>query len=142
VPGGAPIHHALDCITSPESVAVCFAAMSRAGGRYACLEGLKDEWRTRRAIRTKEVMGFEGFGHKVALGDGDDNTYSREANPELYSRGTYWASEMQASLDKGSIKPHPVRELEGKWEGIIEGLSMLQRGEIRGQKLVIRVGAV
>ncbi|KAF4614410.1 hypothetical protein G7Y89_g15327 [Cudoniella acicularis] len=91
---------------------------------------------TRRAIRTKEVMGFEGFGHRVVLGE---NTYSRDANVELYNRGNEWANEMQTSLDQGSIKPHPVREVEGQWQGIIEGLGMLQRGEVRGQKLVIRV---
>ena len=113
--------------------------MSRAGGRYACLEMLKDEWRTRRAICTKEVMGFEGFGHRVALGE---NTYSREANMELYRRGDEWAAEMQALLDQGLIKPHPVRQVGGQWEGIIEGLGMLQRAEVRGQKLVVRVAAL
>ena len=138
-PGGTPIRHVLDCITSPESVAICFAAMGRAGGRYACLEGLKDEWRTRRAIRTKEVMGFEGFGHRVALGA---NTYSREANMELYGHGNEWAAEMQAAVNQGLIKPHPVRQVAGQWEGVIEGLGMLQRGEVRGEKLVVRVAAL
>lgn len=135
-PDSTAIHHTLDCITSPESVAICFAALSRAGGRYACLESLKDEWRTRRAIVTKEVMGFEGFGHRVELGQ---NTYSREANMELYRRGNEWATEMQVSLDQGLIKPHPVREVKGEWDGIIEGLGMLEKGEVRGQKLVVRI---
>ncbi|KAH8195538.1 hypothetical protein TruAng_010298 [Truncatella angustata] len=138
-PNGDPIRHALDCITTPESAALCFAAIGRAGGRYACLEGFKDEWRTRRAVRTKEVMGFEGFGHKVALGD---NTYSRDQNLQLYSQGRYWSSEMQASLDQGLIKPHPMREVHGEWEGIIEGLHMLQAGKVRGEKLVIRLGTI
>ncbi|KAI1407897.1 putative alcohol dehydrogenase [Hypoxylon sp. FL1857] len=139
VPNGEPIRYALDCITTPESVAICFAAIGRAGGRYACLEGFKDEWRTRRAVSVKEVMGFEGFGHEVMLAD---SAYSREANLKLHSKGRYWASEMQVSLDRGLIKPHPVRELTGKWDGIIQGLGMLQRGEVRGQKLVVRVGLV
>lgn len=133
---GVPIRHALDCITTPESVAICFDAIGRAGGRYACLEKLEDAWRTRRAVRTKEVMGFEGFGHRVSLGD---ETYSRGANEELKSGGSFWWSEMQASLDQSLIKPHPVREVGAKWEGILEGLAMLQRGEVRGKKLCVRV---
>jgi hypothetical protein len=81
-------------------------------------------------------MGFEGFGHRVELGQ---NTYSREANMELYRRGNEFAAEMQAALDRGLIKPHPVKEVEGQWEGIIEGLGILERGEVRGQKLIVRV---
>jgi hypothetical protein len=130
------IHHALDCITSPESIAICFASLSRAGGRYACLETLRDEWRSRRAIRTRVVMGFEGFGHRVELGQ---NVYSREANMELYQQGNGWTKEMQTLLDQGLIKNHPVREVQGQWQGIIEGLGMLERGEVRGQKLVVRI---
>ncbi|KAI1169449.1 putative alcohol dehydrogenase [Nemania sp. FL0916] len=137
-PNGEPIRYALDCITSPESAAVCFAAIGRAGGRYACLEKFKEEWRTRRAVHTKEVMGFEGFGQKVTLGD---ETYSREVNTTLKSKTGYWAAEMQASLDAGSIKAHPVRELKGKWEGVIEGLLMLQKGDVRAQKLVVRISS-
>ncbi|KAK3689260.1 putative zinc binding dehydrogenase [Podospora appendiculata] len=141
-PNGAPIRHVLDCITTQESTAISFAAMGRAGGRYACLEGVKDDWRTRRAIRVKEVMGFEGFGHEVALAG--DKTYSRKANLELYDRANGWAVEMQAALDQGLIKCHPVREMEGDGQGgwvnaVVRGLEMLQRGEVRGQKLVVRV---
>ena len=130
------IHHVLDCITSQESVAICYAAMARAGGRYACLEKLEPEWRTRKAVKTKEVMGFEGFGHAVVLGE---DTYSRKVNKDLYTRGNEFAAEMQAFLDKGSIKPHPVQEIGGQWQGIIEGLGMLQRGEVRGKKLVVSI---
>ena len=133
-----PIHHIIDCITSEESVAICYAAMARAGGRYACLEKLEDAWRTRRAITTKEVMGFEGFGHSVILGD---NTYTREVNRDLYSRGNQFAIEMQGMLDKGLVKPHPVQEVEGRWDGILKGLGMLQRGEARGKKLVVSIAS-
>ena len=57
--GGALIKHALDCITDAESVAICFGALSRVGGRYACLEDCPESWRTRRAVIVKAVMGFE-----------------------------------------------------------------------------------
>lgn len=147
--GGQPILYALDCITSPESAATCFAAIGRAGGKYACLEGFSPAWRTRRAVRVKEVMGFEGFGHGVELfsspshsGDNDvtrNTTNSRAVNQQLHDQGSYWRDEVQDALDRGSIVPHPVRELTGKWDGVVEGLSLLQRGEVRRQKLVVAV---
>lgn len=114
--------------------------MGRAGGRYACLEGLNEAWRTRRAIRVKEVMGFEGLGVRVDLGP-KAATYSREANQELFGVCARWATEMQSLVDAERVKPHPVREAAGQWDGIIKGLGMLQRGEVRGQKLVVRIAA-
>ena len=82
---------------------------------------------------------------QIFTGEDSSNTYSREANPGLYSQSNHWTSEMQASLDDGSIKPHPVREVVGvdsKWDAIAAGLDMLQTGEVRGQKLTIRIAAL
>jgi hypothetical protein len=83
-------------------------------------------------------MGFEGFGHDVILGA---NTYTRPANMTLYNQGQAWATEMQTILDNGNIKPHPVQEISGGWAGILEGLKMLQNGEVRGKKLVVVVAS-
>ena len=132
------IHHTLDCITTQESAAICYAATSRAGGRYACLEKLEPGWRTRKAIRAKEVMGFEGFGYDVVLGS---DTYSRPANMDFYHEGKLWRGEIQNLLDSGSLKPHPVQEIPGGWEGILEGLRMIRDGQVRGKKLVVVIPA-
>lgn len=137
-----PIRHALDCITNRESVATCFASMARAGGRYACLEGLDTDWLTRRSIKTKEVMGFEGLGHKMDFGPSAPKAYSREANVEAYNITARWTAEMQVALDGGLVRAHPVREIPGGLEGIIDGLGLLQRGEVRRQKLVVRIATV
>jgi len=94
------------------------------------------EWRTRRAIKVKEVMGFEGLGFRIDLGD---NSYSRDANPELAAICAAWTEEMQWALDAGKIRCHPIREMPGQWEGILDGLHLLQKGDIRGQKLVVRI---
>jgi hypothetical protein len=65
--------------------------------------------------------------------------YSRPASPEKLQSTIDWADEMQDLLDRGLVNNHPVHELEGKWDGIIRGLGMLQRGEVRGCKLVVRM---
>lgn len=136
---GQPIRHALDCITDAESTAICFGALSRFGGRYACLEECHASWRTRRAVKVKEVMGFEILGARVFLGE--HNVYTREASEEMFAIGRRWASEMQKLLDDKLIKTHPIREMGGEWDGIVRGLEMLQRGEIRGEKLVVRISS-
>ncbi|KAI0194232.1 GroES-like protein [Astrocystis sublimbata] len=165
------LRHVLDCITDPESAAVCFGSLSRAGGRYACLEDFDETWRTRRTVRTEVVMAFELWGSRVILDDSlgdeggsstadnistrethqaEENTgelrgksaaasYSRPANPEKLQATIAWAREMQDLIDRDLIDSHPVQEIEGKWDGIVKGLLMLQRGEVRGCKLVVRI---
>lgn len=133
---GIPIKHALDCITDAESAAICFSALSRGGGRYACLEDCAESWQTRRAVKVKAVMGFEMLGNDVDLGH---PTYARKANPELFAIGASWAQEMQLLLDKGVMTTQPIREVEGQFEGVIKALEMLKSGEVRGEKLVIQI---
>lgn len=138
--GGKPIRHAMDCITTAESAATCFAAMARTGGRYACLEGLPQAWRTRPSVRVKEVMGFEGLGSEVNVAGGDP-CYSRSANQGLFNVTARWAEEMQKLVDSAKIKPHPIQEVPGQWDGILRGLALLESGEVRGLKLVVRISS-
>jgi hypothetical protein len=110
--------------------------MARTGGNYACLEECPSAWRTRRVVKVKEVMGFQILGVDLNLGD---STYTRSGDQKLMDIGMQWAGEMESLMESGSIKPHPLRELGNGWEGIIEGLEMLRKGEVRGQKLVVRI---
>ena len=132
---GVPIRHALDCITSAESVAICSGALARTGGRYVCLEWLDKSWQTRKAVKSREVMGFEGLGIHVDLGPASG--YTREASESAFAICTEWASEMQVILDNGAVEPHPIREVKGKWDGILQGLDILQKGGVRGEKVVV-----
>ncbi|OPB44508.1 zinc-binding dehydrogenase family [Trichoderma guizhouense] len=134
-----PIRHAIDCITTRESAKLCFTALHRMGGRYACLEGLPAEWRTRRAVHVKEVMAFEGHGRDMIV---NDPTYSRTASPVLFELCKRWTAEVQSLVDTDRLKSHPVREVKGEWEGIINGLATLQKGGVRGEKLAIQVAAL
>lgn len=48
---------------------------------------------------------------------------------------------MHNLLDTGRVKPHPVKQLDGGWDAILEGLGMLQRNEVRGHKLVVEINS-
>ncbi|KAI0153231.1 GroES-like protein [Xylariaceae sp. FL1272] len=144
---GEPIRHALDIITSAESATNCFAALARTGGRYACLEGFSPEWRSRRAVKVKEVMGYEGLGHTVRFGEhgAGEVTYARQANPQLAALNRRWLGEMQGLLDAGFVRHHPFRDISmaderGGWTcAVLEGLKLLRQGEVRGTRLVVRI---
>ncbi|SPO01913.1 related to C.carbonum toxD protein [Cephalotrichum gorgonifer] len=133
-----PLRHALDCITDADSAAVCFGALGRTGGRYACLEAFDEAWRTRRAVRVEVVLGYEMWGNRVLLGE-KETVYSRPASEEKLKVTIRWAGEMQELLDKGLIEAHPLQEVGRGWGAIIEGLHMLRNGEVRGRKLVVRI---
>jgi NADPH:quinone reductase-like Zn-dependent oxidoreductase len=134
--GGVPIKHAFDCITNRESVALCYGALARIGGRYACLEDCPELWRTRRAVKAKVVMGYEGQNVDVDLAH---PVYTRKANPELHAVTEEWAKEMQALLDQGKISTQEIQEVAGGFDGVIEAMEMLARGTVRGRKLVVRI---
>ena len=57
------IKYVLDCISDPESTAICFGAVYRDGGRYACLEAFDPVWSTRRRVVIENVLGYEMLGN-------------------------------------------------------------------------------
>lgn len=116
---------------------LCYAAISRAGGRYACLElPSAAALGAREAVSWRFVMGYEVYGREIALGKG----YMREGKEEHRSQAARWAEEVQKLMDAGLIKGHPVEVLDGKWEeSVPKGLERLRTGEVRGVKLVARV---
>lgn len=81
-------------------------------------------------------MGYEIFGKVVAL----EGEYGRRADEAKKERAVQWCGEMQGLVESGEVRSHPVRVLEGGWKGVLEGLGRLRKGEVRGEKLVVRVG--
>ncbi|KAI5918481.1 chaperonin 10-like protein [Camillea tinctor] len=134
---GVPIRHALDCITDAESVPTCFGALSRRGGNYACLEAFPEAWHTRRAVRAAVVMAYETTGVAVDLGEGSE--YTRPAREDRHVLGIEAAAEVQQLLDQGLLSSHPAEEVQGGWQGILDGLQTLRGGRVKGKKLIVRI---
>lgn len=135
----ASIRHVLDCITDEQSAEVCMAALGRVGGRYASLEALEDTWRTRRTVHTHFIAGYEANGKVLHLGR---EPYMREYSAERHELGRQATREVQFLVDRGLVKCHPVREIEGGWQGILDGFDLLRAGRVRRQKLVVRVASI
>ncbi|KAF2761847.1 alcohol dehydrogenase GroES-like domain-containing protein [Pseudovirgaria hyperparasitica] len=133
------LRYAIDCITSPESVATCFEALGRAGARISALDHIPDAWRTRKAVKIDFPLGYTLFGSEVQL----QGAYHRDADHTKMELGQRWRDEVQQLVDHGQLKCHPPRELSnephGRWESIIQGLEMLKAGEVHAQKLVVRL---
>ncbi|ROW15258.1 hypothetical protein VPNG_03105 [Cytospora leucostoma] len=126
------LRHALDCAVDAESVACCYAAIGRVGGRYVSLESCPENLRTRRSVRAQFVMGLEAFGKEVLLG----GEYARPASKEKHDAVARCFQMFQRLLDEGKLKALPVQVVAGGLEGVLQGLEILGQGAVSGTKLV------
>jgi len=127
--------YVLDPFTDAKSIALCYSAMGRAGGRYACLEMYPDYVLERKSVKVGFVMGPALLGHRLAL----DYGYERDADPEMRSFGVSWYQNLQILLDGSKLKPHPLKELKNQFDGVLEGIKMLKNKEVSGEKLVVAI---
>lgn len=135
---GGRLRHVLDCAVDEDSVACCYAALGRIGGRYISLESCQEELRLktgRRTVSYRFVMGLESFGKEVQL-EGD---YWRPGSDKMFESVAQFFLMVQRLLDDGTLKPHPVELIDGGFDGIIQGLQRLQQGKISGKKLAVLI---
>lgn len=131
------LSYILDPFTDAKSVDLCYKAMGRAGGRYCCLEMYPEYILERKSIKVGFVMGPLLLGHRLALSQG----YERDEDPEMRAFGVQWYKDVQKMLDRGLLKRHPIRILGNTLEAMIEGVEMLQRKEVSGEKLVVALNS-
>ncbi|KAF3763038.1 GroES-like protein [Cryphonectria parasitica EP155] len=130
---GGKLRYVYDCIADPETVAHCYAAIGRTGGRYASLELVPEALRTRRAVRLKLVLAYEASGEDVPLSNG----YETLGDLEKRALAERYIGVFRGLLDKGLLKTHPIQNLGGGLQRVLEGLKMLRSGAVSGQKLVV-----
>ena len=128
----------LDCISTADSAALCYAAIGRAGGRYVGLEKLPNSVTdARKAVRASWAMGPLMFGRQI-----DMDEYSSNPDDSAREFGRRWYALAEALLKQRRLQCHPVREVGGEqnWVSAVQhGLRTLQAGKISGEKLVVRV---
>ena len=132
------LRYALDCITTVESTALCFAALGRAGGKYFSLDPFAEHAVTRATVKTDWVLGPCLFGE----GSVWPEPYRRPPSKEDLAYGTRLWAVAQRLLDEGRLRHHPVRLLEGGGGGleqVLVGMEMVRKGEFKGEKCVVRL---
>ena len=116
---------------------ICFESIGRVGGSYTALELFRGVAPEVTRIKKDLVMGPTILGAGVDSGDGSD--YAKDADPELRQWGIEFYQDIQRLIDKKKLRNHPVHLLEGRFEGILQGLNLLKQREVSGQKLVVRL---
>ncbi|POS79311.1 TOXD [Diaporthe helianthi] len=122
------LHNVLDTIVDARSILIANKAMGRSGGRYAGLEALPDDVRngtgsTRKTINWTYVMGTSMIGREEGL----TGPYYSKPRPERRAFGKWWfRTVVQDLVDKGLLKPHPVKLMDGGLDAVPNGIRMLQ----------------
>ncbi|KAI0835712.1 GroES-like protein [Hypoxylon sp. FL0890] len=131
------LDYALDCFCGGNSMQYCYKAIGRAGGRYTTLEPYPEGHATRKRVKPEYILGPALLGRRI----GWKEPYTIEANPELRIFGRNWFQCVQRLLDSGEIRPHPVKLHDRVgFDGILEGIELLRKKSVSGEKLVYRVG--
>ena len=132
------LKYAIDPFAELKTITICNESIGRVGGRYTALELFHGDPPRVKTIKTDLVMGPTILGAGVDAGE-ESSDYAKGADPELRQWGIGFYQSIQRLVDGKMLRAHPVRVLEGRFEGILRGLNMLERREVSGQKLVVRL---
>lgn len=123
----------LDCISEPETMQFCYKCLGRAGGKYTALEPYPEFLHDRpRTVVPDWVLGPAVWGKQI----GWPEPFARDADESYRKFGIEWFKTVQHLLDEGKLKTHPIRLGSGGLDGVFEGLELLRKKQISGQKLI------
>lgn len=134
---GNTLAHAIDCVSQADTTQLCYGAIGRAGGRYVSLEPYREAVTATRSltIQPSFCMGLTLFGKEVAL----DGVYGREARPQDRKMARDMFCQVQKLMDDGLFSTHPVKAMDGGWEGVMQGVDTIRTQTSSGYKLVYAV---
>jgi hypothetical protein len=123
----------IDCVSEPETMEFCYQCIGRRGGRLTTLEPSPDYLHTRpKTVQLDWVLGGALMGKPI----GWPPPLQRDADSSLREFAKAWFATVQHLLDQEKLKPHPLRLMSGGLDGVLEGLSILRKKQVSGQKLV------
>ncbi|TLS21202.1 uncharacterized protein PpBr36_10636 [Pyricularia pennisetigena] len=130
------LKYVLDCFCEGNSMSFCYDCIGRPGGFYTSLEPYNQvKAASRKLIKADWLLGPALFGKKL----GWPPPYDVEPDPALREFGREWYLCVQALLDQGLLKTHPVKMVEGGFKGVLDGLELLRNKAVSGAKLVVHV---
>ncbi|KZF23889.1 putative zinc-binding dehydrogenase family oxidoreductase [Xylona heveae TC161] len=130
------LKYALDCISTAESMQICYAALGRAGGRYTALDPYPETVAgTRKIVKADWVLGPIMLGRDI----GWPAPHGRPADQDMYAFGVKWRKTVQELLDQGLIREHPLFVQSGGLAGVLQGMEAIRAKKISGKKLVYKM---
>jgi NADPH:quinone reductase-like Zn-dependent oxidoreductase len=132
---GNTLEYAVDCYAEDSSMRFCYEALGRAGGFYTALNPFNDALTTRKVITPDWILAtrIAGDGSKWPA------PYGCEYEPRLAELAGPLFARIQDLLNEGKLRPHRVRIEQGGLPGLLNGVGIIRRGEVSGQKLVYPV---
>jgi NADPH:quinone reductase-like Zn-dependent oxidoreductase len=129
---------AFDCITSEASTKLCYNAIGRVGGKYVALNPYSETATSRKVITPDWILAT------VITGEGSawPEPFKRDPDPEIRKIAQATFTSVQALLESGKLRTHPIELSNGGFPAILQGVDIIRKGEISGKKLVYRLDNV
>ncbi|MCJ1400450.1 hypothetical protein MMC11_003655 [Xylographa trunciseda] len=132
------LDYAIDCITSETTMKLCYAAIGRAGGQYCALDPYPTRMHTRKVISPDWILATKVKGTSSIWPE----PFAFKADMEVKGFAEGFFDEVRDPLLQGKVRFHPPRRCDGGFEGVLDGLNIIRRGEVSGEKLVYPIGEV
>ncbi|KAI0802806.1 GroES-like protein [Xylaria sp. FL0064] len=130
------LRYALDCVTTAESMKLCYAAIGRAGGAYTGLDPFSQAVAsTRKVVKADWVLGPTMLGEVIAWPE----PHYREIDENIREFGLNWRSIVENLFAQGRLRVHPVSVEPNEFHGALDGLERIKKGLVRGVKLVCSI---
>lgn len=111
----------------------CYKCLGRAGGNYTALEPYPEFLHTRpKTVQPDWVLGPVILGKKL----GWPEPFNKDGDPAAREFAITWFATAQRLLDEGKLRPHPIKVMDGGLQNIAQGLEMLKKKQVSGQKLI------
>ncbi|KAI5917071.1 putative alcohol dehydrogenase [Camillea tinctor] len=131
---GNALDYALDCITEESTMKICYQAIGRCGGKYVGLEPFPERTATRRVVRPDWILSSWMRGLPCSWPE----PFATAGVPAARAFAEEFFPVIHQMFSGGQLKEHPTRIEPDGFEGLLEGVSLMRKGKISGQKLVYR----
>ncbi|RYP20948.1 hypothetical protein DL765_002485 [Monosporascus sp. GIB2] len=129
------LDYALDCITEESTMKICYQAIGRLGGKYCGLEPYPEETAASRcAVEADWILATWMRGLPISWPE----PFGNAGKPECREFAAHFFPHIHPLFTSGKLRPHPTRVEPNGFEGLLDGVGLIRKGAIRGQKLVYR----
>jgi aspyridone synthetase trans-acting enoyl reductase len=125
--------HVLDCVTSTETMSMCYEAIGSAGGRYLGLDPISTQVAyTRRDVYANWIVAVTLFGVPIKFA----GVYGRPAMPEHRQISARVYRLAEDVIKQGNLVGPSFQVRSGGLAAVEEGIEEIRKGRVRGGKLV------